>query len=105
MTPVRDHGLGTQQQIILRQSHCHIAQVLGKAPHITADKPRMAWWDLLFINSVLQQLRQGCYLAAALTKSKSRYMSAQTHTFHTIYIKQYLPFTSLSPQFKPLKVS
>ena len=32
-------------------------------------------------------------------------MSVQTPTFHTIYIKQYSPLTSLSPQTKPLKVS
>ena len=56
----------------------------------------------IIINSVLRQLRQSCYLAAAVTKSKSRYMSPQTHTFHTIYIKQYPFFTSLSPQIKPL---
>ena len=57
---------------------------------------------IIIINSVLRQLRQGCYLAAAVAKSKSRYMSPQTHTFHTIYIKQYPFFTSLSPQIKPL---
>ena len=49
--------------------HFNFPQIRSKAPYHSTFPTKFS--IIFFINSVLRQLRQGCYLAAALTMSMS----------------------------------
>ena len=80
-------SLPNRNTILLNIKWYYFYKIWKKYNEIQLTKNKMDLNNLfLFINSVLRQVRQGCYLAAALTKQRVEiYVSTNTYISHHIH--------------------